>query len=100
VDEGELALPRVPVQAGLLRLSREGRRRGTTLAPVPRYRLELHWPEDQTTIADYDSGEVVYEEGDTLQDDRHPVIWRIERIEPEPEPFLARLVCHVEPEAG
>lgn len=67
---------------------------------MPRYRLELHWPEGQTTTVDYDSGESVYEEGDTFQDDRHPVIWRVERIEPDSEPFLARLVCQVEPEAG
>jgi hypothetical protein len=67
---------------------------------VPRYRLELHWPEGQTTTGDYDSGESVHKEGDTFQDDNHAVTWRIERIEPESDPFLARLVCHVEPEAG
>jgi hypothetical protein len=67
---------------------------------VPRYRLELHWPEGQTTTADYDSGEEILAEGDTFQDDRHAVVWCIMRIEPEPEPFVARLVCHVEPEAA
>ncbi|HEY7563079.1 MAG TPA: hypothetical protein VH650_12970 [Gaiellaceae bacterium] len=67
---------------------------------MPRYRLELHWPESQTTTADYDSGEDLLEEGDTFQDDRHAVVWYIERTEPEPEPFLARLVCRVEPEAA
>jgi hypothetical protein len=66
---------------------------------VPRYRLELHWPEGETTTADYDSGGDTYEEGDTFQDASHAITWRVERVEPEPEPFLARLVCHVEPEA-
>jgi hypothetical protein len=66
---------------------------------VPRYRLELHWPEGVTTTADYDSGEDLLEEGDTFQDASHPLTWRVERVEPESEPFLARLVCHVEPEA-
>jgi hypothetical protein len=67
---------------------------------VPRYRLELHWPEGVTTTADYDSGEDSLQEGDTFQDDEHAVTWRVRRIEPEADPFLARLVCHVEPEAG
>jgi hypothetical protein len=67
---------------------------------VPRYRLELHWPEGVTTTADYDSGEDLLEEGDTFQDASHAVTWRVERIEPQPEPYRARLVCHVEPEAG
>jgi hypothetical protein len=52
-----------------------------------------------TTTADYDSGEDLLEEGDTFQDASHPLTWRVERVEPESEPFLARLVCHVEPEA-
>jgi hypothetical protein len=76
-----------------------GRGGAGRLAAVPRYQLELHWPEGQTTNAEHDSGEDVYEEGDTFQDDRHPVNWLVERIEPASDPFLALLVCSVEPEA-
>jgi hypothetical protein len=57
------------------------------------------WLRQKTTTADYDSGEGILEEGDTFQDDQHAVTWRIQRTEPEADPFLARLVCHVEPEA-
>ena len=72
---------------------------------MPRYTLELHWPDGKITTGDHDSRDAVYEVGDCFADAAAKIsfrierlkeagaTWRIERIEDAPEPFLAKLVC-------
>ena len=52
---------------------------------MPRYTLELHWPDGKITTGDHDSRDAVYEVGDCFADAAAKISFRIERLK-ETEP--------------
>jgi hypothetical protein len=59
---------------------------------MARYMLRLKTQGEPDRTADFRAGEHVYEEGDVV-DLAEGGLWRVEKLEPRDEPFLAELTC-------
>lgn len=59
---------------------------------MARYMLRLKTQSEPDRTADFDAGEHTYEKGDVV-DLAEDGLWRVEKVEPLDEPFLAELIC-------
>ena len=59
---------------------------------MARYMLRLKTQGEPDGTADFDAGEHVYEKGDVV-DLGEDGLWRVEKLGPLDEPFLAELTC-------
>ena len=59
---------------------------------MARYMLRLKRQGELDRTADFDAGEHVYVKGDVV-DLAEGGLWRVEKVEPLDEPFLAELTC-------